>query len=104
MPLWLRILGLSSASNRNGAGYWVACPFHLFLIYWSVRSNMRHRITEEEKAVIKLNNILSDLRLDLELVGRYLAKISPTVVYNRLITIAESAHYEKEESHNEYKY
>jgi len=49
---------------------------------------MRHRITEEEKAVIKLNNILSDLRLDVEMVGRYLAKISPTVVYNRLITVA----------------
>lgn len=66
--------------------------------------NIRHRITDEEKAVIKINNILSDLRLDVEMVGRYLAKISPTVVYNRLITIAESAHYEKEESHNEYKY
>jgi hypothetical protein len=66
--------------------------------------NIRHRVTDEEKAVIKINNILSDLRLDVEMIGRYLAKISPTVVYNRLITIAESAHYEKEENHNEYKY
>jgi hypothetical protein len=102
----LRALGLSSACNRNGAGYWVACPFLLFLVQWRVRScmNIRHRVTDEEKAVIKINNILSDLRLDVEMVGRYLARISPTVVYNRLITIAESAHYEKEESHNEYKY
>lgn len=65
---------------------------------------MRSRITDEEKVVIKLNSLLSDLRLDVEMVGRYLAQISPTVVYNRLMTVAESAQYEKEESHNEYKY
>jgi hypothetical protein len=65
---------------------------------------MRNRITDEEKVVIKLNSLLSDLRVDLEMVGRYLARQSPTVVYNRLITVAESAQYEKEESHNEYKY
>jgi len=65
---------------------------------------MRKRVTDEEKVVIKLNSLLSDLRLDVEMVGRYLAQISPTVVYNRLITVAESAQYEKEESHNEYKY
>lgn len=65
---------------------------------------MRHRLTDEEKAVLKLNNILCDLRLDVEMVGRYLAKTSPTVVYNRLITVAESAHYEKEENKNEYRY
>lgn len=60
---------------------------------------MKHKLTEEEKVVIKLNNLLSDLRVDLEQVGRYLAKISPTVVYNRLITVAESAQYEKEAKH-----
>lgn len=65
---------------------------------------MRNRITDEEKVVIKLNSLLSDLRVDLEMVGRYLARQSPTVVYNRLITVAESAQYEKEENHNEYKY
>jgi hypothetical protein len=63
---------------------------------------MRHKLTEEEKVVIKLNNLLSDLRLDIEMIGRYLAKISPTVVYNRLITIAESAQYEKE-SNNDHR-
>jgi hypothetical protein len=65
---------------------------------------MRNRITDEEKVVIKLNSLLSDLRVDLEMVGRYLARQSPTVVYNRLMTVAESAQYEKEENHNEYKY
>lgn len=62
---------------------------------------MKHRITDEEKVVIKLNNLLSDLRIDLEQVGRYLARQSPTVVYNRLITVAESAHYEKERKHED---
>jgi homoserine acetyltransferase len=62
------------------------------------------RVTEEEKVAIKLGNILSDLRVDLELVGRYLARSTPTVVYNRLVTVTESATYEKEDNHNEYKY
>lgn len=65
---------------------------------------VKRRLTEEEKVAIKLGTILSDIRVDLELVGRYLARISPTVVYNRLVTVAESAQYEKEEVHNEYKY
>lgn len=62
------------------------------------------RVTEEEKVAIKLANILSDLRVDIELVGRYLARSTPTVVYNRLVTITESATYEKEDKHNEYQY
>ena len=62
------------------------------------------RVTEEEKVAIKLGNILSDLRVDIELVGRYLARSTPTVVYNRLVTVTESATYEKEDKHNEYRY
>jgi hypothetical protein len=62
---------------------------------------MKHRITDEERTVIKLNNLLSDLRIDLEQVGRYLARQSPTVVYNRLITVAESAQFEKEGNHED---
>lgn len=57
------------------------------------------RITDEEKVAIKLGNILSDLRVDIEQVGRYLSRTSPNVVYNRLITVAESAQYEKEGNH-----
>jgi hypothetical protein len=58
--------------------------------------SIKQKSTEEEKIAIKLGNILSDLRVDIELVGRYLARTSPNVVYNRLITVAESAQYEKE--------
>lgn len=65
----------------------------------------RHRLTDEEKVAMRLASLVSDLRLDIEQVGEYLAVIAPTVSYNRLITIAESAQYHKEEKHNEqYQY
>lgn len=51
----------------------------------------RRIITAEEKVANKLGNQISDLRVDLELVGEYLAKSQPNVVYNRLQVIAESA-------------
>ena len=57
---------------------------------------MSRRITEEEKVANKMGNIISDLRVDLELVGEYLAKSQPYVVYNRLQVIAESAKETKE--------
>lgn len=58
--------------------------------------SIKQKTTEEEKIALKLGNILSDLRIDIEQVGRYLARTSPNVVYNRLVTVAESAQYEKE--------
>jgi hypothetical protein len=61
----------------------------------------RHRLTDEEKVAMRLSALVSDLRLDVEQVGEYLAQIAPTVSYNRLITIAESAQYYKEEKYNE---
>jgi len=54
---------------------------------------------------MRLVAIVSDLRLDIEQIGEYLAKIAPTVSYNRLITIAESAQYHKEENYtHEHQY
>lgn len=61
----------------------------------------RHRLTDEEKVALRLATLVSDLRLDIEQVGEYLAQVAPTVSYNRLITIAESAQYHKEEKYNE---
>lgn len=55
------------------------------------------RITEEEKVAQKISAIVSDLRVDLEMVGMYLSQIQPSVGYNRLQTVAESAKYYKEE-------
>jgi hypothetical protein len=57
---------------------------------------INRRITEEEKVANKIGNMVSDLRVDLELVGEYLAKSQPYVVYNRLQVIAESAKETKE--------
>ena len=56
----------------------------------------RHRQTPEEKVAKQIENITSDLRLDLDLIGKYLANASPTITYNRLLLIAESAEFEKE--------
>jgi hypothetical protein len=57
---------------------------------------MRYVMTEEEKTAHKIASIVSDLRLDLDKVGVYLARISPMVSYNRLIVIAESAQDERD--------
>jgi hypothetical protein len=57
---------------------------------------MRRKVkTKEEKAVIKLTNILADLRLNLEDVGYHLAFTSD-LMYNRLQVIYETATAEKE--------
>jgi hypothetical protein len=64
----------------------------------------RKLITKEEKVAIQLSTILADLRLDLDMVGKYLVQSTPTVIYNRLIVIADSAQAEKEEQYNDYQY
>ena len=57
----------------------------------------RKIITDEEKVAKQLTTILSDVRIDLDMVGYYLVQISPNVIYNRLITIADSAEEAKEQ-------
>jgi hypothetical protein len=65
--------------------------------FWYNEEPMRRRTkTEEEKAALKLATIVSDVRLDLDEVGVYLGRYAPTISYNRLILIAESAEFEKE--------
>jgi hypothetical protein len=59
-------------------------------------------VTKEEKVAVQLTNILADLRLDLDMVGMYLVRLSPNVIYNRLIALTDSAEAEKEEQHVEY--
>lgn len=60
----------------------------------------RHIITKEEREVNKLANILSDLRLDLEMMGYYLAMNVSSVVYNRLQIISETAKENKEKDYD----
>ena len=57
---------------------------------------MAKRITEEEKVAKSIAKLVSDLRLDLEMIGMYFAWSNPNVSLRRLIQIAEAAEYEKE--------
>lgn len=63
------------------------------------------RITKEERAAKSLIELVNDFTLDLDSVGRYVAEQSPSVLYNRLDVVADSAKQTKEEiydrlSHN----
>ena len=51
----------------------------------------KHRITEEEKALKKISDIVSDLRMDIEQVGIFLGTSAENVVYRRFQIIAETA-------------
>ena len=57
---------------------------------------MRRIQTREEKAAQKIATIVNDITLDLDFVGIHLARVAPTISYNRLMLIAESAEFEKE--------
>jgi len=52
--------------------------------------------TEEERVGKRITQSLSDLQLDLDAVGHYIARTSSTVIYKRFIEVAEAALYEKE--------
>lgn len=56
---------------------------------------MRRQKTEEEKIVKNLSDIVSDVRIDLDQIGVYLARNS-TLTYNRFMLIMESAEHEME--------
>ena len=63
------------------------------------------RITREERVAKSLIELVNDFTLDLDSVGRYVAEQSPSVLYNRLDVVADSARQTKEEiydrlSHN----
>lgn len=59
--------------------------------------------SNEEKLAKIIGDYVSDLRLDLDLVGRYLAWYLPNVAYRRILIILEAMKHEKEDS-NEYDY
>jgi hypothetical protein len=58
---------------------------------------MRRQITtQEERQAKKIAEILSDLRLDLDLVGFYFAQNVGSTLYNRLQIVYETAQEIKE--------
>lgn len=59
--------------------------------------------SEEQKVMEKISTQINDLTLDLEQIGIYFGRTNGTT-YRRLMTIAESAEYEKEEKSNDYNY
>jgi hypothetical protein len=61
---------------------------------------MRKVKTEAEKIADKLSQIVSDVRLDLDKVGIYLARNHPNLTYRRLSIIIESAEQEKESNYD----
>lgn len=59
---------------------------------------MRNKcITKEERVAKSLIELVNDFTLDLDSVGRYVAEQSPSVLYNRLDVVADSAKQTKEE-------
>ena len=65
---------------------------------------MRKQITDEEKVAKTLGNLISDLRLDLEMVAMYVYQISPNVTINRILLMADIIKDEKENKTNDYDY
>jgi hypothetical protein len=63
---------------------------------------MRKVITDAERVAKTMANLVSDLRLDLELVAMYLHQISPNVTINRILLMADLLKDEKENKHNDY--
>lgn len=58
---------------------------------------MRKRIqTEEEKIANAIGKYIGHLNIDLERIGQHIARVLPTVIYNRFMVIAEAAQAEKE--------
>ena len=58
---------------------------------------MRKRATKEEKVAKTMVDLVTDLTLDLDQVGRYVGEQASTVIYNRLDTVLDSARETKEE-------
>lgn len=63
---------------------------------------MRKQITDEEKVAKRLSDMISDLRLDLEMISLYIHQISPNVTINRILLMADILKDEKENKHNDY--
>ena len=50
---------------------------------------MRHKMTDEERVAVKISALISDLRLDIEKVGVYMARVGGNVVNHRLDLLTE---------------
>jgi len=53
------------------------------------------RATRNERTALAIIKALSDFHLDIEQVGRYLARVSPNEIYTRFQIVANQAHITK---------
>jgi flagellar biosynthesis chaperone FliJ len=60
------------------------------------------RLTNEERAAKKILDTVNDFTIDLDETGIYIVEIASGTLYNRFITVAESAIYQKENNVNPY--
>jgi len=61
-------------------------------------------MSNEEKVAHTIAKLLDSLSLNLDEVGKYLARFLPNTIYNRLMIIAEAAEWEKENQDEQYDY
>ena len=57
---------------------------------------LQPRFTKEERVAMRIGDLLSDYRLDLDAVGTYVAQSNPYTVYRRFETVAEAAQQERQ--------
>jgi len=60
-----------------------------------MRRSIRLAISKEEKVAGRIITLLSDLTLDLEAIGFYLAKTSPHIIYSRANEVLEAMQYNR---------
>lgn len=67
-----------------------------------MRRARRIGISDEEKVARRIGKEVSDFSLDLESVGRYLAKALPYTIYVRAMHILEAGQYYRQEVEEEH--
>lgn len=61
---------------------------------------MASRVTTAERIAVSLSKLLVDFHVDLEMIGYYIYRTMPPLVYNRFQEIAHSAEHEKQMHEN----
>lgn len=61
---------------------------------------MKRPLTREQRIAKQIVELTNDVTLDLDDVGKTIANAHPTMSYNRIILIAESAVEEKQTAHS----
>jgi hypothetical protein len=54
--------------------------------------------SKEEKVAMEIAKLTDSITIDLDQIGKHLARMKPAIFYNRLMIIAEAAEWEMENS------